>query len=1059
MVSPRLLLLAPIFLLLLPIDAHAQLLRTDQPGFNPRDLAVGTSPAGQEFAIVTSDGSHAVSLFVDDAGPFAIDVGSRSWDACAVDASTVVVSLLDVDGIAVLRFDPLSGMFDLDGVYSVPGINLMQSTRLLAVPGSRRVLVANRGEAPDSPRAESWSNAVYELEIPATPGTPTLARTFVTEAEPSSLALSPDGRRLFVGTIKGALGGQGIAFSSALTEEVYDGGSIVMYDFQASANTPRARFHVGSPVRDLAIWSDTPTGGSVFTHYRLFFTHVGAGAAGEDPEFGGRSIPNAVSEIVFDIADHQALSRRDMLFSHCPDGPGGPGCDDVHVVPEDLLVVGQGDDAELYVTLSGSGNVAIVDLDALGAIPTQTPDPNVFLYATEAGAKAPRVLATSGWDPGTGLFEPRLADAGDLGFSFHRIDPQSVTTIDVGVQGSVAGSSNPRGLAYSAARNEVSIVARLSQSVEHVDAATRALALRSPWITYGWGSSEPDVFVQMRRFFATGGAFDFREDELDPSDKVDNITCGTCHPNGRSDGKVRDTRTRQVLDGPRAVVQQLPVAVPTILDVGLTEWLFFEGLHTIIDNSVDNPNCTYCGANEFFLDTVDFTSEVRSPASPYAPDGNLTDRAQAGRWWFDQLNCSRCHNGDLRDFPRALVDVAPTDGPLPNDDPIAARMLHDGTQVFVSGIPNSAGPNADFAVRNMTNVGTRTGSAPIDDPNGLGEFDGVPGVNTPALADAWRHGPYLHDGRYRELDEVLRHTWVFADEGDRSAPHWTNGLVPDNFAGSFDMQDLEVQGVPVAVLWDDFQTHQHEVPTGNVTSVYDYLVERPSFRGNGTALDDLTAFLLSPSAATDPCDPGVEIQPVISRPWILAGPGQRYRLAWTTNLPTRCEVTVTDRHGAVVWSRSGIDAPIGTAHDTPELALDAGETYTATLNTHRPSGVCSTGAVATRTVTWTVRGFKTRSETPALPAAATISNVSPNPFNPRTTIEYAVPRDGRARVAIYDARGRLVRSLVDESLTAGLHRIVWNGMDGSGQAVASGVYHVQIRSGEDVDVQRMILVR
>jgi hypothetical protein len=74
-----------------------------------------------------------------------------------------------------------------------------------------------------------------------------------------------------------------------------------------------------------------------------------------------------------------------------------------------------------------------------------------------------------------------------------------------------------------------------------------------------------------------------------------------------------------------------------------------------------------------------------------------------------------------------------------------------------------------------------------------------------------------------------------------------------------------------------------------------------------------------------------------------------------------------------------------------------------------------------------------------VPTAFSVS-AYPNPFNPSTTLSYRLPQDAVVSVQIYDLIGRKVRSLVDESKSAGYYRIVWNGRDEAGSQVASGVY-------------------
>jgi hypothetical protein len=64
----------------------------------------------------------------------------------------------------------------------------------------------------------------------------------------------------------------------------------------------------------------------------------------------------------------------------------------------------------------------------------------------------------------------------------------------------------------------------------------------------------------------------------------------------------------------------------------------------------------------------------------------------------------------------------------------------------------------------------------------------------------------------------------------------------------------------------------------------------------------------------------------------------------------------------------------------------------------------------------------------------------PNPFNPSATIVFSVPREGTVALQVYDASGRLVRTLVDGKMEAGEQSVTWNGLDNSGQALSSGTY-------------------
>jgi hypothetical protein len=84
----------------------------------------------------------------------------------------------------------------------------------------------------------------------------------------------------------------------------------------------------------------------------------------------------------------------------------------------------------------------------------------------------------------------------------------------------------------------------------------------------------------------------------------------------------------------------------------------------------------------------------------------------------------------------------------------------------------------------------------------------------------------------------------------------------------------------------------------------------------------------------------------------------------------------------------------------------------------------------------------------------------PNPFNPTTTIEYALPRNGHARIDIYDLLGRRIRTLVDRGEVAGSYKVVWDGKNSGEQSVASGVYfYAFVVDGILKEMKRSILLK
>lgn|GEM_PF-3174777 len=90
---------------------------------------------------------------------------------------------------------------------------------------------------------------------------------------------------------------------------------------------------------------------------------------------------------------------------------------------------------------------------------------------------------------------------------------------------------------------------------------------------------------------------------------------------------------------------------------------------------------------------------------------------------------------------------------------------------------------------------------------------------------------------------------------------------------------------------------------------------------------------------------------------------------------------------------------------------------------------------------------------------AAVGQNYPNPFNPSTSIQFELPRDMRARLVIYDVRGRQVRTLWNGPGRAGMTTVDWDGLDDQGRSVASGVYSYALTTEDGTDARRMTLVK
>ena len=94
-----------------------------------------------------------------------------------------------------------------------------------------------------------------------------------------------------------------------------------------------------------------------------------------------------------------------------------------------------------------------------------------------------------------------------------------------------------------------------------------------------------------------------------------------------------------------------------------------------------------------------------------------------------------------------------------------------------------------------------------------------------------------------------------------------------------------------------------------------------------------------------------------------------------------------------------------------------------------------------------------------LPTVTALLPSYPNPFNPSTTLEFHLVEPSPVFLEVYDARGAVVRTLVDARRPAGVHRVVWDGRDGMGMQVATGVYFARFVAGDYQMTQKLVLLK
>jgi hypothetical protein len=88
-----------------------------------------------------------------------------------------------------------------------------------------------------------------------------------------------------------------------------------------------------------------------------------------------------------------------------------------------------------------------------------------------------------------------------------------------------------------------------------------------------------------------------------------------------------------------------------------------------------------------------------------------------------------------------------------------------------------------------------------------------------------------------------------------------------------------------------------------------------------------------------------------------------------------------------------------------------------------------------------------------------LSQNYPNPFNPTTTINYLMPVAGKVNISVYNIKGQLVKTLIDDHQVVGNHSVVWDGDDSANRSVASGVYFYKIETNGHIETRKMVLLK
>ena len=80
-------------------------------------------------------------------------------------------------------------------------------------------------------------------------------------------------------------------------------------------------------------------------------------------------------------------------------------------------------------------------------------------------------------------------------------------------------------------------------------------------------------------------------------------------------------------------------------------------------------------------------------------------------------------------------------------------------------------------------------------------------------------------------------------------------------------------------------------------------------------------------------------------------------------------------------------------------------------------------------------------------------------MNPSTNIDIETATSGKLLVSIYDISGRLINNLLNKKIDAGYYSVRWNGQNFNGEPMPTGIYFVQVESGGDLSIRKIMLIK
>jgi hypothetical protein len=185
--------------------------------------------------------------------------------------------------------------------------------------------------------------------------------------------------------------------------------------------------------------------------------------------------------------------------------------------------------------------------------------------------------------------------------------------------------------------------------------------------------------------------------------------------------------------------------------------------------------------------------------------------------------------------------------------------------------------------------------------------------------------------------------------------------------------------------------------------------------------------------------------------------GMDIPLTWPNGQANRVDTVNPTSEASIIFNSD-------TAH--PAALKHAGTNYRTVFSTICQDAFPASGAdpnnnetVIEKVMTWLLTQDPTATPD-GLPAISRVLTTGPNPVRASAEIGFALSARGAqdVRLSLVDAAGRQVRSLVNGPMSAGSHQIVWDGKDGSGHLVATGLYFARLETGDGTSSSKMVVI-